>query len=160
MTARRIRRIAAWVAAVGWMLIIFLLSAQPAEESAELSGGLIEQVAQVVTPGFNELPPQEQEAVVDQWQSIARKLAHATEFAVLGILLWIALSDLSRRRLRAAVSAGIGLLYAVSDEVHQLFVSGRGPGVADVFIDLAGVLLGIALAVAGAALWRRRKPSE
>ena len=40
-------------------------------------------------------------------------------------------------------------LYAISDEVHQLFVPGRGAQVKDVFIDIAGAAVGIFL-----SLWR------
>ncbi|MGI6263915.1 MAG: VanZ family protein [Acutalibacteraceae bacterium] len=157
MIARRIGRIAAWLAVVGWMAVIFALSNQTAAESSALSGGLIEQVAQAVTPGFEELPPQEQTAVVDQWQNAVRKLAHAAEFAVLGVLLWVALSRVPRLWIRAAIAAGISLLYAISDEGHQFFVAGRGPGALDVCIDLAGALAGVGLALAATALWRKRK---
>ena len=34
------------------------------------------------------------------------------------------------------------LLYAISDEIHQMYVPGRGPHVYDVLIDLGGALLG------------------
>jgi VanZ family protein len=34
-----------------------------------------------------------------------------------------------------------GLLYAISDEVHQIYVPGRGPHVLDVLIDMVGALL-------------------
>jgi len=42
-------------------------------------------------------------------------------------------------------SLGICVLYAVSDEVHQLFVPGRGRQVRDVLIDSAGAIVGIGL---------------
>ena len=37
------------------------------------------------------------------------------------------------------------VLYAISDEVHQLFVPGRGAQVKDVFIDSAGAIVGVGL---------------
>jgi VanZ family protein len=37
------------------------------------------------------------------------------------------------------------VLYAVSDEVHQLFVPGRGAQVTDVLIDNAGAFVGIGI---------------
>lgn len=37
----------------------------------------------------------------------------------------------------------ICILYAISDEVHQLFVPGRGGQVRDVIIDSAGAIAGI-----------------
>ena len=41
----------------------------------------------------------------------------------------------------------IGVIYAISDEIHQCFTPGRGPLVTDVIIDTMGVLLGILLVV-------------
>jgi len=35
------------------------------------------------------------------------------------------------------------VFYAFSDEFHQLFVSGRGPQLSDVWIDSAGAGVGI-----------------
>ena len=60
-----------------------------------------------------------------------------TEFAVLGALLARALNDVG------AFVAGVA--YAVTDEIHQTFVTGRAGRVSDVAIDAVGVLLGILL---------------
>ncbi len=43
------------------------------------------------------------------------------------------------------LSLMICILYAISDEVHQSFVPGRGPGVMDVLIDSAGAMVGIGM---------------
>jgi len=80
------------------------------------------------------------------WDLVLRKLAHACEFAVLGALLLRALRDE-----RAAFAAGVA--YAISDEVHQLFVPGRHGSPLDVAIDSAGVAVGI-------LLWRRYSESR
>jgi VanZ family protein len=39
----------------------------------------------------------------------------------------------------------ICVLYAISDEIHQSFVPGRGPSIIDVFIDSTGAITGIIL---------------
>jgi VanZ like protein len=75
------------------------------------------------------------------WDLVLRKIAHACEFAVLGALLLRTLRDE-----RAALAAGIA--YAITDEVHQLFVPGRVGAPLDVAIDSVGV-------AAGVLLWRR-----
>lgn len=156
MTVRRVGCVAAWVAMLAWMAVIFWFSAQTASESSALSGGLIQQVAQVVTPGFEELPAEEQTAVVESWQTVVRKAGHMAEYAVLGVLSWITMSfHIPPPWRRAGVAAGIGLFYAITDEVHQFFVPGRGPGVLDVGIDFVGVCLGIALA-AIVTHWRKK----
>ncbi len=74
------------------------------------------------------------------WDLVLRKLAHFAEFAILGALLLRALRDVP-----AAVLAG--LAYAATDEVHQVFVSGRQGSVLDWAIDAAGVLAGVTVAL-------------
>ena len=44
---------------------------------------------------------------------------------------------------KIGISFLIGLLYAISDEFHQLFSSGRTAKIMDVGIDSAGVIFGI-----------------
>jgi VanZ family protein len=70
------------------------------------------------------------------WDLVLRKLAHATEYALLGFLLLRALG-----RERWALALGVG--YAVSDEIHQHFVSGRHGAPIDVVIDAIGVTFGV-----------------
>ncbi len=75
------------------------------------------------------------------WDLVLRKLAHAAEYAVLGALLM--------RALRAEVPAfAAGVIYAVSDELHQHFVPGRRAAPLDVLIDAVGVGVGV-------LAWRR-----
>jgi VanZ family protein len=70
------------------------------------------------------------------WDLVLRKCAHATEYAILGVLLLRAVES----ELPAFV---LGVAYAASDEVHQHFVRGRHGAVYDVAIDAFGVLIGI-----------------
>ena len=72
------------------------------------------------------------------WDLVLRKLAHATEYAVLGALL-------VRATARPRLAFGLGLLYAISDEVHQVLVPGRHGSPIDVAIDAIGIAVGIAL---------------
>jgi VanZ family protein len=75
------------------------------------------------------------------WDLVLRKCAHMTEYAVLAFLLARALG-------REVPALAVGVLYAVSDEVHQAFVSGRHASPIDVAIDTVGLLLGL-------LAWRR-----
>jgi VanZ family protein len=70
------------------------------------------------------------------WDLVLRKLAHAAEFGLLGLLLARALG-------RPAVALALGALYAVSDEIHQSFVPGRVASPLDVLVDTAGVAAGV-----------------
>ena len=44
-----------------------------------------------------------------------------------------------------SISILVGLIYAITDEIHQGFTPGRTPSVIDVGIDTCGVFLGIIL---------------
>lgn len=70
------------------------------------------------------------------WDLAMRKIAHAAEYAVLGALLVRALG-------RELPAVAIGIAYAVTDEVHQAFVSGRHGAPVDVLVDALGVLIGV-----------------
>jgi len=105
------RVLSAWLPAVAWAGLIFTLSSIP-----DLGTGL------------------------GDWDLLLRKLAHAAEFAVLGVLVLRAVE-------RPALAFLLASAYAVSDEIHQIFVRGRLGSPLDVLIDVAGVAVGIALAL-------------
>ena len=71
---------------------------------------------------------------------IIRKLAHYTEYLILGILV-INLNNNKNKGLY--LSMIVCLLYAISDELHQYFVPGRSCQLVDVTIDFIGALTGI-----------------
>jgi VanZ family protein len=79
------------------------------------------------------------------WDTILRKCAHASEYAILAVLLYRAIG----RELPAFM---IGLAYAVTDELHQAFVRGRHASPFDVSMDAAGLALGLLL-VHATRLW-------
>lgn len=72
------------------------------------------------------------------------KLAHALVFGLLFVVLDHAL------RLPVAVVAAIPLLISLADELHQLSLPGRQPGIGDWLAGLLGILL-------AALLWRRQR---
>ena len=85
---------------------------------------------------------------------VLRKVAHFAEFTTLGFLLaW--LFALLRRRIWMALP--FGMAAACLDEMIQMFVPGRGPGIRDVAIDTCGVLAGILLLRIGYKLITRRQ---
>ena len=48
---------------------------------------------------------------------------------------------------KISISLIVGIIYAISDEIHQAFIPGRGPQLADVILDSMGVLTGIVLII-------------
>ena len=96
-----------WLPVLAWAAVIFAFSSIPS-----LSTGL------------------------GGWDTLLRKSAHMTEYAILGALLLRALG-----RETPALAAGIA--YAATDELHQHFVRGRHASPLDILVDAVGVTLGV-----------------
>jgi len=135
-----------WFPVLFWMALIFAGSAcrLSAEECARIIGPVVRWLLHGPSP--------------DAFATAilcARKGAHVVEYAILSALLCWALAPRPRLRPKAGVVLALALLYAGSDEFHQLFVPTRVGCVADVLIDACGAVLGIAAFHAAAALCRR-----
>lgn len=85
-------------------------------------------------------------------EHMVRKAAHFCEYMLEGFLLLLGVRLFSRKLRFLSWPALLGLLTALCDETIQLFYAGRGSSVTDVWIDFAGVLTGMALAMAFAVL--------
>ena len=88
-------------------------------------------------------------AIIPQSKYISwDKLAHLVEFGILSYLTARALRFSGIHGLASRylwITSAFGLIYAISDEVHQLYVKGRYASVYDVAADFVGVLLGAML---------------
>ncbi len=88
---------------------------------------------------------------------IIRKLAHFSEFFILGVLLCLTLRTYTVKIIKnVTVPLFIGLLIAVTDEFIQLFSAGRAGLVADVVIDFSGFITGLVLGIL-VVLWRNKR---
>lgn len=107
----RYRRILPWACVIGWIAVIFFLSAQP------------------------QLP-----AINDAWGDFQDVAGHLAAYGVLaGVLRWaLAGTGVRRPGLWALV---VAVLYGISDEFHQSFVPHRHPDVLDVLTDAVGALV-------------------
>ena len=95
----------------------------------------------------------------DLMQFVVRKLAHFTEYLVMGLVCRQAFpADPGRRGNRAAYAARALTVVVVpsADECSQLFVPGRSGMVRDVLIDMAGAACGLALSGWTSRLCSRR----
>lgn len=116
------------------MAVIFWFSSRTASESSAQSDIFVEFFKRIF--GDN--------AVTD---FIVRKAAHFSEFAGLGLLFAVAFYvQFDKTKIPFAVLCASA--YAVTDEVHQIFVEGRACKVTDWAIDTAGALLGVLVALA------------
>ncbi len=154
-----------WAAAVSWMLLIYYLSAQTAAESLESSYSFTDKILHIV----NILLPG-QEINIAAFDDFIRSAAHFAIYMILGLLIANAFffqciyynTDEMRRYYNAKdvkdngnenrknryiwvllISFIICLMYAISDEIHQIFVPGRGAQISDVLLDSLGAGTGI-----------------
>ena len=130
-----------------WMGFIFSMSCENAEESSNTSGQTIKVVLSAV-PEFEKQPEEVKKNIIEELQFITRKSAHFIGYMILGILasgLILYYGNINKKYLLAFL---ICVIYAISDEIHQLFVPGRAGQVRDVLIDSAGSLLGIIIVMA------------
>ncbi len=132
---------------IGLMIFIFFLSHETAESSSETSGEIIRLAASIFHPDFDELPENKQAEIIKDLQFIFRKAAHFTLYFLLGLFAFLSVIVYKNLPLaaRSAISLGICLLYGISDEIHQLFISGRSGEIRDVCIDFLGSLLSVTI---------------
>ena len=80
---------------------------------------------------------------------VIRKVAHFSLYLCVGLVtmsLMIVIMK-GKMRFRWLISLAIGIIYAVSDEIHQMFVDGRSAMITDVMIDSCGVIVGILVSI-------------
>ena len=73
---------------------------------------------------------------------IVRKLAHLTEFTILGGVLYVVLRHYIEYG-TVVKTIGVGIVIACLDEFIQLFSLGRSSQLSDVLIDTIGIIIGI-----------------
>ena len=120
-------------------VMIFYFSSQVAPKSMQTSNTVGEAINIEIT--HPQLPVSAQPLL---FGLNLRKYAHIILFGVLGFSGSLACGiGIKRITVKLPVSLIVCLIYAISDEFHQTFVSGRNGRPEDVFIDLAGIAVGI-----------------
>lgn len=137
-------RILSTIPAIIIMIVIFCFSNQKAAESSKLSGGIIETIFSINERLFSlELPKAERIYWLELLETIVRKAAHMTEYGLLAIAVSYSFYVYDKRGFNLILwSEIVAVLYAVTDEFHQLFISGRSAQVTDILIDGIGAFIG------------------
>lgn len=126
-----------------WMVFIFYMSGKTGQESSGQSGKISLFITDLLEK-VRQDSPQEMQNLQDILELVIRKTAHMTEYAILFLLSYLAMVKISMSQSRfynRSIAVLISLLYACSDEMHQLLVPGRSGRMIDVGIDMAGVLI-------------------
>jgi VanZ family protein len=149
-----------------YFLVICIFSAQDGDETGNLSREVAEEVARVVVAVSGEHTEKDIFSLAEFFEHPLRKLAHFSEYAVLGgLFCGCFLPVMGEIRLRTAEqisklpvqkrnknglirSCGLYLkciitvmIFAICDEIHQYFVPGRLASVWDVLLDTSGCAL-------------------
>lgn len=128
------RKIIYWSLLIAWMILIFVMSNQPAKVSDAQSIGALDLFLKLginINGIFGDLA-----------NFVIRKCAHFLEYMILALLFFNVLKLYFSIKQVSIITIIFVCLYACSDEIHQLFVLGREGAIRDVIIDTCG---GIAL---------------
>lgn len=138
-----IKKIISTILVILWMLIVFYFSHQQGTGSSSTS----KKVSTIIVNIFDikhEMQTEQKNELIEKIEPYIRKLAHFTIYAVGGILIINCMYVYGEKYKKTVLSAsGIGIFYAITDEIHQLFVNGRSGKVTDVIIDSIGIFTGI-----------------
>lgn len=139
------------------MAFIWGNSLMPAEESSAFSQQVMDICIQPILEFLGEtaLP----EAAPEGGEMhLLRKMAHFGEFMLLGANLSWLFHILEQKPLhRFTMPLLLGMLTALLDETIQLSSPGRSGQITDVWIDTAGLALGIILVLTGYSIWTKHK---
>ena len=122
-----------------WMITIFVFSGQQGTESGDTSRKFTVTIIKIITGKSLELD----DPFIEGVQIFIRKMAHFTIYAIGGFLIMnyaYATDKNEKQKILYSITFGVG--YAITDEFHQFFVSGRSGNVLDVGIDTLGVITG------------------
>lgn len=128
-----------------WMGVIFYFSNQPATVSTSQSNKVIhalDKISEDSTIGKILHVLYESKGA----SFVIRKSAHMISYAILAVLSFIMVYA-HKTYIKYSFIYGffITFLYAITDEIHQLFVPGRAGMVQDVLIDSLGAIIGLSL---------------
>lgn len=137
--------------------IIFRFSAQDGEASGSLSQFFSEKCVGILNSlsgaGWSDVKRIELAAY---FEHPIRKLAHFSEYACMGILVYMLWSQWMKRGKRLYLLTVIWVfLSAACDEFHQYFVPGRYASLADVLLDTCGGAFGMLFCICVSGLQRR-----
>lgn len=141
-TIKSIRSFKFFMPSILWMVLIFYFSHEPGDISSKNNNFIVDLLYKINSKIVDFLG-------YENLNILVRKTAHVTEYLILFMLLYYGFHKIYKNKniknlYKASVcSAFVTILYAFTDEFHQIFIQGREGKIFDVFIDSIGVLIGI-----------------
>lgn len=126
-----------------WMILVFSFSNQNGDKSQSTSDIITDKVVEIITKINSSVEYESTKACIS---FIIRKLAHFSIYFIGGILIFNFVNTFSiKLKYKILLSIIFGVLYAISDEIHQFFIAERSAQIKDVLIDSLGVIIAIFL---------------
>lgn len=130
------------------LVVIFAFSNMDSNESNSKSKKTInsvvtetvkvkDEVENKINNTSNTTSKEEIEKITDKLNLPLRKVMHSLEYFVLFILI---LNALSFNKKNMIISSILCLVYAITDEIHQLFVLDRTGRLLDILIDMSSII--------------------
>lgn len=152
----KIRRIIFLILIIINCATIFIFSNEQAEDSSKTSSRVVEFISEVV-PYIKNMPEPDKTIFKEEITPVVRKCAHYSIYAMLGILTVNFMLTYKGRSFyqKGLTSFLFCAFYAVTDEIHQLFIDGRAGQITDIFIDSLGTLTGILIVILCAKIYKK-----
>ena len=140
-----------WIFVFLWLGLIFYFSNMNSNESNVKSKETIQKVIETTVEtgnkvGITEEVPTKEEQL--SWIEILnlplRKFMHMMIYCILSLLVINALNK-QKIKHKYFITVILCVLYAITDEYHQTFITGRTGQLFDVIIDTIGILIGVFL---------------
>ena len=144
-------------------ITIFCFSEFSAGESTKQSRGLTYNIVKVLNG--NKLSEKELTKLTKKVNPVIRKIAHFSIYMILAIFTYMFIEELNikskseKEKLRKNIiyTCIFCIIYAIFDEIHQIYVPGRTGKAIDVIIDTLGSCMGITLLLVNNIIKRRSK---
>jgi VanZ family protein len=135
-----------YISITTWMIVIFYLSNEPAVNSTARSSIFLHAIQSIDILSLQNIT-----------ELVVRKSAHFLAYFILGVLIFNVVKEyISTTKHAILWSIAVAAIYACTDEIHQLYISGRSGQLGDVLIDTTGAALGIIIYIGVLLLYRNR----
>ena len=138
-------KLLAWVPPVIIAIFIFGFSSQNAEQSSGLSSKAATAIVHfAVNSHIVNVNAGNEAQFIENLQYPIRKCAHMTEYMIFTLSVVLALYVWNvRNKWLYIIAFAVAVIFASTDEFHQLYVSGRSGRLLDVLIDSVGAIIGL-----------------
>lgn len=128
------------------MIVIYSFSSEASFVSSSRSGKIVDTVSTYLTLSEEILT------------FLIRKSAHLALYFILGVLVFSLIREYTKETAKLIIfTLAVVATYAVIDETHQMFVSGRSGEIRDVLIDVTGAAIGIGVYYGFLKYWPKNK---